>query len=96
MNKTHLRIQRGRGSKSSKVIKIFTTNAAGLKSKIKSLSAQIKKLNIPIFTVQETHSTTKGKIAIDQYTIFEAIRTNKQNGGTVISVHKCHKGSYVA
>ena len=25
---------------------------------------------------------------MDQYTIFEAIRTNKNNGGTVIGIHK--------
>ena len=54
-------MQRGRGKKSDKVIKIYTTNAAGLKSKMKSLSAQVKSLDIPIFTVQETHSTTTGK-----------------------------------
>ena len=81
-------MQRGRGKKSDKVIKIYTTNAAGLKSKMKSLSAQVKSLDIPIFTVQETHFTTKGKIKIDGYIVFESIRTKKKNGGTAIGVHE--------
>ena len=86
MNKKYNKSQRGRGSKSDNVIKIFTTNATGLKSKLKSLSAQLKELNVPIFTVQETHFTSKGKINIDGYVVFESIRTNKKNGGTAIGV----------
>ena len=62
MNKKYNKSQRGRGSKSDNVIKIFTTNAAGLKSKLKSLSAQLKELNVPIFTVQETHFYQKEKL----------------------------------
>ena len=81
VNIRHYKVQRGRGNKKCQTIKILTTNAAGLKSKVKSLSSQIKKLNIPIFTIQETHSTTKGKINISDYVIYEAIRTNKKNGG---------------
>ena len=88
LNKMHCKVQRGRGKKSSKVIKILTTNAAGLRSKVKSLSAQVRNLNIPIFTIQETHCTSKGKINIDEYIIFEAIRTNKKNGGTAIGIYK--------
>ena len=70
-----------------KVIKVFTTNAAGLKAKLKSLKAHLHKLEIPIFTVQETHYSTKGKINVDEYVVFEAIRQNKKKGGTAIGVH---------
>ena len=52
VNKQKSKVQRGRGEKSAKVIKMFTTNAAGLNSKINSLSAQLKKLDIQVFTVQ--------------------------------------------
>ena len=51
----------GEGEKGGKVIKVFTTNAAGLKHKMNSLKAQLNKLEIAIFTVQETHYSTKKK-----------------------------------
>ena len=40
-----------------------------------------------IFTVQETHFNRKGKLKVENFEIFEAIRT-KQKGGTIIGVHK--------
>ena len=43
--------------------------------------------NIWIFTIQETHYPTKGKIQIENYEVFEAIR-KKVKGGTAIGVHK--------
>ena len=56
------------------MIKVFTTNAAGLKPKIKILKAQLNKLDIPMFTVQETHYSIKGKIKVCDIVVFEAIR----------------------
>ena len=66
---------------------MLTTNAAGLNSKLKSLSAQLNDLDIPIFTIQETHYSTKGKLKVNKYVIFEAIGQNKKKGGTAIGVH---------
>ena len=48
--------------------------------------SQLKKLDSPIFTIQENYFITKGKIKIEGYNVFEAIRTNKNNGGTAIRV----------
>ena len=73
------------------MIKVFTTNAAGLKPKIESLKAQLNKLEIPIFTIQETHYSTKGKIKVCDFVVFEAIRKNKKKGGTAVGVHKSLK-----
>ena len=91
MNKGHNKVQRGRGNKKFQITSIVNTNAAGLKSKINSLSSKIRKLNIPFFTIQETHCKTKGKINISEYVIFESIRTNKKNGGTAIGIYKSLK-----
>ena len=45
------------------------------------------KSNAGIFTVQESHYLTKGKISIENFEIFESIR-KKAKGGTMIGVHK--------
>ena len=65
---------------------MFSTNAAGLKFKLQSLKNEIKRVNASIFTVQETHFAKKGKVKIENYSIFEAIRS-KHNGGTMIGIH---------
>ena len=43
-----------------------------------------------LFTLQETHNTTKGKVQIEDFEIFEAIR-NKAKGGTMLGAHKALK-----
>ena len=65
-------------------------NAAGLKPKLNSLKAHINKLQIAIFTIQETHSGIKGRFEgeFEDHVIFEAIRQNKKKGGTLIGAHK--------
>ena len=40
-----------------------------------------------MFTIQESHFGKKGKLKVENYEIFEAIR-KKQKGGTIIGVHK--------
>ena len=69
---------------------MFSTNAADIKSKLKSFKHEIKRSNAGIFTVQETHFATKGKIQVENFVTFEAIR-KKKNGGTVIGVHEALK-----
>ena len=56
--------------------KIFSTNAAGLvNGKLKSLHGEVKSKTSNIVTIQETHSTRKGRIKMpDGFVIFEAIR----------------------
>ena len=84
------KIKRGGNKNKKQELVIFSTNAAGLKNKIQSLKNEIKNVNASIFTVQETHFTKKGKIKIENFTLFEAIR-NKHGGGTVIGVHNSLK-----
>ena len=43
--------------------------------------------NAAIFTVQETHYSSKGKLHVENFEIFEAIR-KKAKGGSAIGVHK--------
>ena len=66
---------------------MFSSNANGLKKKVESLKYLINHLKIGIFTLQETNLTKKGKVKMDSFEIFEAIR-KKEAGGTMIGVHK--------
>jgi hypothetical protein len=82
--------KRGRGKKKETSLNIFSTNSAGLKSKIQSFKHEIKTTNSAIFTAQETHFVKKGKFKLDGFEIFESIR-KKKGGGTLIGVHKALK-----
>ena len=62
-------------------LSLFTTNAAGIKLKLDSLKSQLKHFGSGIFTLQETHLKKKGKLHIEGWELFEAIR-NKEFGGT--------------
>ena len=66
---------------------ILSTNARDLKHKHEDLKNKVKFFQSGIFTIQETHYRTKGKFKMDNYTIFEAIRKNKEHGGSMIGVH---------
>ena len=66
---------------------MISANAQGLKSKVESLKSEIKYLNAAIFTIQESHFMKKGKLKIENFEMFEAIR-KKHNGGTIIGVNK--------
>ena len=80
--------KRGKGKSKEILLKIFSTNAAGLKLKIQSLKNEINTTNAAIFTVQETHFAKKGKLKVDGFEIFEAIRQKKKDGGTLMGIHK--------
>ena len=41
-----------------------------------------------MFTIQETNHKIKGKYKNDEFQIFEAIRKNKEKGGTMLGIHK--------
>ena len=49
---------------------------------------QIKECNAAIFTVQETQYKKKGKFPYEDFIVVEAIRTNKEKGGTMVGIHK--------
>ena len=69
---------------------IVSANAAQLKSKLSSFKSILKQTNAGIFTIQESHYPTKGKLKIENFEIFEAIR-KKGKGGTIIGAHRALK-----
>ena len=86
-NVKNVRNQRGHGKRKPSAIpniKMFSTNGAGIiGGKVKSLVAEVKHTKCNIVTVQETHCRTKGKLAIENFVIFEAIRKAKGGGPTL-------------
>ena len=49
---------------------MMSTNAAQLKGKLHSFKSELKASNAAIFTVQETHYATKGKVEINNFELF--------------------------
>lgn len=80
-------VKRGKGRQKETSLNIFSTNCAGLKSKLQNCKDEIKSCDAGIFTLQETHFQKKGKFKMEGFEIFEAIR-KKKDGGTLIGVHK--------
>ena len=70
---------------------MFSLNICSLNQKLKSFKNELKRTNSSMFTMQETHYRSKGKIQIENIEIFESIRKNKEKGGTVIGAHKALK-----
>jgi len=66
---------------------MLTVNANGMKTKAASLKNTVKQLSVGLFTVQETNYKKKGKLTIDDFEMFEAIR-KKDGGGSLIGAHK--------
>jgi hypothetical protein len=67
---------------------MFSANADGLSRKGHSLKHQVNECNAAVFTIQETQFSKKGRFKCDNFIIFEAIRKNKEKGGTMIGIHK--------
>ena len=84
-------VKRGKPKNKVTSLIILSTNAASLKSKLKSFKHELKRSLAGVFTLQETHYATKGKVVIDDFEIFEAIRKGKQKGGTMIGAHRALK-----
>ena len=70
---------------------MFAANADGLQGKLVSLKHEILEAEATIFCIQETKFRTKGRIKIDNFVTFEAIRKNKDKGGTVMGIHESLK-----
>ena len=81
------KIKRGSKKKNEQQLTVLSANAAQLKGKLHSFKSELKACKAGIFTVQETHFESKGKVKIEGFEIFEAIR-KKVKGGTMIGVHK--------
>ena len=67
---------------------IFSANAAGMARKSLSLTHELKECNATIFSIQETNYKKKGKYSNNEYEVFEALRQNKEKGGTMLGIHK--------
>ena len=66
---------------------ILSTNASDMKYKESDLKEKVKFFNSSIFAVQETHYKQKGKFKMQDYQIFESIRKNKDQGGSMLGIH---------
>ena len=84
------KINRGGKKKKESLLCMMSTNAAQLKGKLNSFKCELKRANAALFTVQETHYATKGKVQVENFEVFEAIR-KKAKGGTMIGAHKALK-----
>ena len=67
-------------------LNVLTINSSRLKKKLESLKYLLQHLNIGVFTIQETNLAKRGKLQINNFDTFEAIR-NKEGGGTIIGAH---------
>ena len=73
----------------NKLLTIFGSNVNGILGKKESLISNIKKFQPGAFLLQETKVKRKGQIKIENYEIFEVVRPNCSNGGSILTgVHK--------
>ena len=87
-NEKHKKNNKKQNQNKYHTLKIFSANADGLGRKQHSLTHQISENKSTVFTIQETNHKTKGKYKNNEYEIFEAIRKNKEKGGTMLGIHK--------
>jgi hypothetical protein len=66
-------------------VNMFSNNCNGANLKVESLKYELKRTNSSIFTLQETHFSKKGRVNIDDFVVFEAIRMKEH--GTMIGAH---------
>ena len=67
-------------------LNIFAANANGLQGKEVSLKHEVNEANASIFCIQETKFRKKGRFVMENFVTFEAIRKNKEKGGTIIGL----------
>ena len=72
----------------SKNLRFLGVNAAGLKSKLLTFKKVLFELQPSVFFIEETKFKNSGKIKIDNYDIFELIRTNREGGGLALGCLK--------
>ena len=69
-------------------MRFLGVNAAGLKSKLLTFKKVLFELQPSVFFIEETKFKNSGKIKIDNYDIFELIRTNREGGGLALGCLK--------
>ena len=69
---------------------LFSNNCDGLKHKLGSLKSELKETKATLFTLQETQLPRKGRVKVEGFHIFEAIR-KKEGGGLMLGVHESLK-----
>ena len=67
-------------------LNIFAANADGLQGKQVSLKHEVNEAKASIFCIQETKFRKSGRFSMENFVIFEAIRKNKEKGGTMIGI----------
>ena len=72
----------------SHTLNMFAANADGLQGKHVSVKFEVKESKSTIFCLQETKYRTKGRFQMENFVIFEAIRKNKEKGGSMLGVHE--------
>ena len=65
----------------SKTLRFLGVNSAGLRSKLSTFHKVINDLKPSVFFIQETKLKEEGHVKIDDYVIFEKLRSTKKNGG---------------
>ena len=69
-------------------LKVIGTNANGLKSKKESFVHILDTDKPQVFMIQETKLRRKNQIKVEDYELFEKVRTNKGGGGIMIGIKK--------
>ena len=64
------------------------TNSAGLLNKTDSLASNINKSSPAVIFIQETKVSGKGQIKVNNYQIFEVVRSKSSGGSFLTGVHK--------
>ena len=88
---TKPKVRRSKRKNSVQYLTMFSNNFAGLKGKMTSFTSELRNFNASIFTGQETHFTSKGRVNIKDFETFESIRKSKEKQGSIIGVHKALK-----
>ena len=57
-------------------------------NKAEDLKNKIEYFKSSIVSIQETHFRKKGKFKYDNFHVFEAIRKNKEKGGSMLVINK--------
>ena len=64
-----------------KSLRFLGVNCAGLRSKLVTFKKVISELDPSVFFVQETKLKEQGRIKLNEYIIFEKLRSTRKNGG---------------
>ena len=67
---------------------ILGTNAAGILNKLESFEHLIATFKPGVFFVQESKTSRKNKVKLNEYVIFEHIRNKSGGGGLLTAIHK--------